>query len=393
MRIGIMCHSSMGGSSSIAIGLALELARQQHTVHLFARSQPFIPWGPMDGVILHCLQASDSQPDTEAALYIDWTEDEIQEMADLIVDVARSETLDVLHFHYAIPFAYIAEIVKDTLGSTSPALVGTLHGTDVSLHSQHSVHGMSLQASLQRIDWLTTVSHHHAQLARVNFELVKTPEVIYNFVDLVRFRPNLDPRPSLDRGVTPVIAHASNFRPVKNTPLLARIFADITIRIRAELWLVGDGPDRGMVERILLENNVRQFARFWGAQRNIAPMLRQADLLLMTSSHESFCLAAMEAMACGIPVLVPRVGGLPEIVVNGETGLLFELDDFDDVVEKAIVLLSNPHQLSLMGRAARRQASNFSLKIICNTYTRLYDRLLANRASPVFVSGVSIARC
>lgn len=385
MRIGIICHSSMGGSSSIAIGLAIELARQQNTVHLFARSQPFAPWGSMEGVILHCLQAPDSPTDTESTLHIDWTEDEIQEMADLIVDVVRTETLDVLHFHYAIPFAYIAEMVRDALGSASPALVGTLHGTDVSLHSQHAVYGMSLQSSLKRIDRLTTVSHHHARLAATSFDLARTPEVIYNFVDLARFRPNLEPRRAWDRGTTPVIAHASNFRPVKNTPLLAQIFTDIRARIKAELWLVGDGPDREIAEQILFKNNVREFARFWGVQQNIAPILMQADLLLMTSRHESFCLAAMEAMACGIPVLVPRVGGLPEIVLNGKTGLLFDLDDREDVVEKAVSLLSNPRRLGLMGRAARQQASNFSPKIICAAYTQLYDRLLANRVRPIFV--------
>ena len=266
-------------------------------------------------------------------------------------------------------------------------MIGTLHGTDVSSYGQDPVKGRALAASLANLDRLTTVSVSYAHLASQVFGLSTYPEVIPNFVDLSRFRPQthsrLDPNMLFMRspsGCKAKIIHVSNFRRVKDPQSAARIFLGIREKIEAEFWLVGDGPEMGAIKTIFAQNGREQDVRFWGLRRDVAPILAHAHLLLMTSLFESFCLAALEAMACGLPVLATNVGGLAEVVVDGLTGFLFPVGDLASAIDLAVGLLSDPVRRQTMGEAATIRARGFGQKRIVTTYETLYSRLLCNRS-------------
>jgi N-acetyl-alpha-D-glucosaminyl L-malate synthase BshA len=387
MNIGIMCHASFGGSARIATELAAELARRRHTVHLFTRTTPFGRWDQASRVRLHRAVVDGESHIHPAMLYTDWPEGECEAFVSQILHVIATEGLDVLHFHYAVPFAFLTQEVKRRLGRTAPVLIGTLHGTDVSSYGRDPVKGHALAAALRNLDALTTVSVSHARLASQVFGLSTCPEVIPNFVDLSRFRPQthsrLDPN-MLSRvgssGCKAKIIHVSNFRPVKDPQSAARIFLGIREKIEVEFWLVGDGPEMGASKTIFTQNGLEQDVRFWGLRRDVAPILAQAHLLLMTSLSESFCLAALEALACGLPVLSTDVGGLAEVVVDGLTGLLFPVGDHALAVDLAVGLLSDPTRYRAMGEAAAIYARRFGQKRIVTAYEKLYHRLRRNRS-------------
>jgi L-malate glycosyltransferase len=382
-----MCHSSFGGSARIATGLAIELVRRGHTVHLFTRTTPFGWWDPASGVRLHWAVVDGESDIHPAVLYTDWSARECEAFVSQILYVIATEGLDVLHFHYAVPFAFLTEEVKRRLGRATPVLIGTLHGTDVSSYGQDPVKGRALAASLQNLDRLTTVSVSHAHLASQVFGLSACPEVIPNFVDLSRFRPKIHSRLDPNKlsmgspsGCKAKIIHVSNFRPVKDPQSAARIFLAIREKIEVEFWLVGDGPEMGAIKTIFAQNGREQDVRFWGLRRDVAPILAQAHLLLMTSLSESFCLAALEAMACGLPVLATNVGGLAEVVVDGLTGFLFPVGDHASAVDLAVGLLSDSVRHQTMGEAAAIRARGFGQERIVTTYEMLYSRLLCNRS-------------
>jgi N-acetyl-alpha-D-glucosaminyl L-malate synthase BshA len=301
--------------------------------------------------------------------------------------VIASEGLDILHFHYAVPFASVALEVKRSLGWAAPPVIGTLHGTDVSIYGRDPVIGPRLAQTLRHMDGLTTVSNSHATLAVKVLGLSSRPVVIPNFVDLSRFRPrDLFPTPSLEVGeklnIRPKlrIAHVYNFRPVKDAQSMARVFLGIRKQMEAELWLIGEGPEMDSVRSILQQSGFEKDVRYWGLNRDVAPLLAQADLLLMTSLSESFCLAALEAMACGVPVLATRVGGLPEVVVHGKTGLLYPAGDSQTAVRMAVELLSDQARLRAMREAAVRHACRFGCEQIVPMYEDVYQRVLARRS-------------
>ena len=381
MRIGIMCHSTFGGSALIAIQLADLLAQRGHRVHLFTRTPPFIRWDSGNGVTLHTIAPPDGDPISAADLHVNWSTAEFEAFLSSVLKVAQTEGLDVLHFHYAVPFSFVSHAVKTRMGVDSPLLVGTLHGTDVSVHGKHADSGPELGNALKHLDALTTVSTSHARLASDVFGLPMPPQVISNFVDLSRFRPGAGDGYQIGSRTRPRIAHVSNFRPVKRAPDMARVFVSIRERINAALWLIGDGAEMGLVRAIFNRHSVNDHVTYWGLQHDIPRLLAQTDLLLLTSQTESFCLAALEAMACGVPVLAPRVGGLPEVVLDGETGLLFEVDDHAYAVNAAVELLCDPIRLQGMGEAAARHARGFSHVEGVDSYEALYRRLLDVRTN------------
>jgi N-acetyl-alpha-D-glucosaminyl L-malate synthase BshA len=378
MRIGIMCLASFGGSARIATQLATELSHRNHTVHLFTRTPPFEDDRYGNGRLKLHMVASTRETELHPAwLHVHWSEADYQQLLDQVLECIAVDGLDLLHFHYGVPFAFVAAEVKQRLGWASPLLVGTLHGTDVSTYGRDPTVRPRLARALRSLDSLTTVSDSHAQLAGELFGLATPPQIIPNFIDLTRFpvasAGHLNGRADPPR---PRIAHVSNFRPVKDTPALARIFAGIRQHMEAELWLIGEGPDLDQVKSILSQAGLEQDVRFWGLQHDVGAILAQADLLLMTSRAESFCLAALEAMACGLPVLATRVGGLPEVVTDGESGCLFPIDQPDVAVDLAIGLLSNPAQHRAMRQAALKQAARFDAHQIVPRYEALYQNLL-----------------
>lgn len=370
MKIGIMCHSSCGGSARIATDLAKELSRRGHSVHLFTQKVPFGYSNSANGVVLHTSTAEHKNNYHPAYLYTSWTKKELEAFKTCVLEVVAMDRLDVLHFHYAVPFGFVAAEIKKCLHHAAPLLVGTLHGTDVSVYGNDPVKGPKLAQALRHMDLLTTVSAGHARLSTDVFGLLKPPEVVSNFVDLLKFRPRIN---STSRS-RPKIAHISNFRPVKDPKSMAHIFLDIRKQIDSELWLIGDGPEMEAVKMIFKDSEFENDVTYWGIQKQVAPILSQTDLLLLTSLYESFGLSALEAMACGVPVLAPKVGGIPEVVLDGKTGFLYPAGEHSQAVDIAVKLLSEPDIRNKAKNRAILHSQNFDINKVVSAYEDVYGR-------------------
>jgi L-malate glycosyltransferase len=375
MRIGMMCHASFGGSGRIGLELSLALARHGHRVHLFTRTTPLGgAWEPMLNFELHTLIADEADELHPSTLHTDWSDRDCQAYISLILRVIDIEGLDVLHYHYAVPFAFVAQRIQDHLGDAMPRLVGTLHGTDVTAFSKAPNVGPRLAKVLQSSDLLTTVSNSHAELAAIVFDLPALPHVIPNFIDLSRFWPTACERLYAQAQPRPRLVHVSNFRRVKDAQSMARTFLDIRARMEAELWLIGDGEELPAVRALFEESAFADDVRYLGLKRDVATYLRHTDLLLMTSLYESFCLVALEAMACGVLVLATEVGGLPEVVTHGQTGMLFPLGDYAIAADMAVSLLSDLPRRRAMREAAIQHARQFDVDDIVLAYEEFYQR-------------------
>ena len=374
MKIGIMCHSGVGGSVRIATKLSVALAHMGHTTHLFTRTSPPFGWGQHDNVTLHPLKSS-ANLNTTSTLNIDWPEEELQDMADSVVWVVLKYGLDILHFHYCFPFALVAQEIKCRLGDHAPYVIGTIHGTEVSLCSFDSVKRQQLSEALTYTDALTSVSVNHAHLAAQVLGMSTLPQVIYDFVSQSEFRVQSIEQRNPGNNSKLRIAHVSNFRPVKNVQSLASVFIGIRKQIDSELWLIGDGEELAVLKSILRQKGFENDVRCWGLKCQVTAILAQTDMLLVTSHYESFCLVALEAMACGVPVVAPRVGGIPEVVVHGRTGFLFEQGDLSAAVEHSVAMLSDADHRQSISKAALDQARRFRQEKIVPEYEALYKRL------------------
>jgi L-malate glycosyltransferase len=370
-RIGLICHRGVGGSTRVAVGLATELARRDHEVHLFTRSAPLGMSAFPGATSLHTI--SDGSTPLTTSLDDAWCDDDLERLTERVVEVVEESALEALHFHYAIPFVRVLAEVRRRLGSRSPVLVGTLHGTDVSEHGGFAPGQGALTAALGELDAITTVSHSQAALAVRALRLPHPPEVIPNFVDTVRFRPGNGRARNADGAR---IVHVSNFRRVKDPRGVARVFIELRRRIKATLWLVGDGEELASVEAMLDDAGVAEDVRRFGLRLDVESILPAADALLLTSRTESFSLVALEAAACGVPVVAPRVGGLPEVVAHGQTGHLYEPGDEAAAVRALSHLLAAPAIRRRMGRAAVEQARRFAPARVVPRYELLYGRVL-----------------
>lgn len=381
MRIGVMCHASMGGSSRIAVELASTLALRGHEVHLFTRTAPFFPCQASRNLTLHTVRVAngDHHP---ADLLLDWPPGELESYVKMVLAVLEEEALTVLHFHYGFPFAFVAAEVRKRLGSAWPVLIGTLHGTDVTCCGDEVKRAQMLRW-LKDVDEVTTVSRSHAHLATRLLALDTFPRVIPNFIDLTAFHA----QPPAAQRSRPRIVHISNFRPVKNIQRLAQLYLQIRERLDAELWVIGEGPEMASLRAALRPQGLERDITYWGIQHHVAPLLHQTDLLLLTSTYESFSMVALEAMACGVPVLAPRVGGLPEVVVDGETGYLYPATEPRTAVELAVRLLSDPHLLVRLKRKARAHARTFDKDTTVSKYEQLYQHGVERRSQTAQEAG------
>lgn len=376
LSVGLLCHDGVGGSARVAMDLGTALGRRGHDVHVFARHAPLGMTEPPERVSFHTLAEGHGRRAASPALDADWPAARIDAMAGRVASVARGVSLDVLHFHYAVPFAWVGEGVVARMGHTAPALVGTLHGTDVSVLGCRPDTRWALAATLPRLDGLTTVSADHAALAARTFRLAQAPEVIPNFVDTARFRTAFR---GLRERRRPCIVHVSNFRAVKQPQAVARIFKEVRRRADAELWLVGDGEGMPEVQRLLGDAGLLDDVRLFGLRLDVERILPHADVMLVTSRAESFCMAALEAGSCGVPVVAPRVGGLAETVAHGDTGELYDAGD-EAAAADAVVRLLSDHALRLrMGSAARWRAHQLSTSAVVPRYEDLYRRVLEAR--------------
>lgn len=380
MVIGIMCHTTLGGSSRIACALCLQLVNRGHVVHLFVRTAPLdYEFLEENGVKIHFLQRCYKTNLEQTTLDTEWDASLLRKYFMMLLEIAGNQGLDILHFHYALPFAFVAAELKRTLGPRCPLLVGTLHGTDVSYFGNSTFEGVRLSSALEQLDALTTVSRSHADLATCVFNLHHRPRVIPNFIDSRHFRPKALPTGWPGHGLKKryTVIHMSNFRAVKDPDRMLHIFKGIIRTIDAELWLIGDGPELERVKRSVDCDNLGNRVNFFGIVNDVAPILSQGDLFLLTSKTESFSLSAVEAMACGVPVLAPAVGGLPEVIDDCRTGFLF--NDAEDAIRIAIHYFSHSQRFKEFSDNSIQHARQYDQSTIVPLYEKLYASLIAKK--------------
>ena len=374
MRIGITLYPTYGGSGAVATELGLELGRRGHEVHLISYASPFRLRGYTERVFFHEVDVSGGNyplfkfyPYTLA-------------LAAKQHEVALHERLDIMHVHYAIPHATTAYLAKQMLkGVRDLRVITTLHGTDITLVGQEHSFFSITKFSIEQSDAVTAVSEF---LRDETFKAFGCEgcgiEVIPNFVNPGEYFPATTEaeRSAIAPAGTKVLIHVSNFREVKRVPDVVRIFARVRADVRAVLVLVGDGPDRPVAEEEARRLGVEKDVRFLGKLDSTAELLRSSDLFLLPSQTESFGLAALEAMACGVPVIASRVGGVPELVVHGETGALAPVGAVDTMASAALQLLCDPERAHAAREAAVRRAAQFTADRIVPMYEDLYQRVL-----------------
>jgi N-acetyl-alpha-D-glucosaminyl L-malate synthase BshA len=368
MKIGITCYPTYGGSGAVATELGLALARRGHEVHFITYAYPFRLRGYNERVFFHEVDTTTGHyPLFEHYPYT-------LALASKQHEVALREKLDVLHVHYAIPHATTAYLAREMLKpSRNLPVITTLHGTDITLVGQELGFFEITRFSIERSDVVTAVSTYLRDETVRAFGVKRDISVIPNFVNTEEYQPG---EPGCRDGLAPaghlVLAHASNFREVKRVRDVVRIFARVRRALPATLLMIGDGPERGDAEQEARELQVDKDVRFLGRIDSVVDLLQATDLFLLPSQTESFGLAALEAMACGAPVVATRVGGIPEVVEDGRTGILELPGSVEAMARRAVELLRNPEAHRAMAEAAIRKAREFSSERVVPMYEALY---------------------
>jgi N-acetyl-alpha-D-glucosaminyl L-malate synthase BshA len=380
MRIAILCYASVGGSGVVATGLAEALALRGHQVHVLSRELPFRWRSAVPGLTFVKVEMP-GHPLFREPQYL-------LALTNAIARLSGEHRLDILHAHYAVPHATAAYLAQQMLGRGAgsrppPCTVTTLHGTDITLVGSDPSYEAVVAFSIEQSDAVTAVS---ASLKRDTVRTLGVGadiRVIPNFLDCAEWHRR--PDPDLRERVCPperydaIVAHVSNFRPVKRVGVVLDVFQRIAGRVRAALVLIGDGPDREPLERRVAREGLGDSVRFVGEQQDLVRWLSIADLFLLPSSQESFGLAALEAMACEVPVVASRVGGLSEVVEDGVTGFLCPPDAIDLMANRGVELLTDPVKRLQMGRAgADRVRSHFCAEAIVPQYEACYREVLTS---------------
>jgi N-acetyl-alpha-D-glucosaminyl L-malate synthase BshA len=372
MRIGIVCYPTFGGSGVLATELGKALAQKGHFVHFITYQQPVRLNGFIPNIYYHEVQVPTyplfDYPPYETAL------------ASTMVDVIQNNDLDLLHVHYAIPHAsaaYMAKKILEKEGKHIPVIT-TLHGTDITLVGRDKTYAPVVAFSINQSDAITAVSYDLRDETRKTFPIEKEIEVIYNFVDVQRF--SRKPIDAFKKVIAPngerILLHASNFRKLKRVQDVVRIFYEVRRKLPAKLLFVGDGPERQHAEELSRSLGIGDEMRFVGKQEQMEDILAIADLFLLTSEYESFGLAALEAMAAGVPVVSTNAGGLKEINIDGETGYMGDVGDVDTMSEKAIAILKDDQTLRAFKARAAAHARKYDIGNIVPLYEKLYARFI-----------------
>ncbi|HEY0770946.1 MAG TPA: N-acetyl-alpha-D-glucosaminyl L-malate synthase BshA [Sphingobacteriaceae bacterium] len=379
MKIGIVCYPTFGGSGVVATELGKALADKGHQVHFITYSQPARLDFFSENLFYHEVTISKyplfDYPPYELAL------------ASKLVDVVRFEKLDLLHVHYAIPHAsaaFMAKQILATYGIQIPVIT-TLHGTDITLVGKDPTYKPVVTFSINKSDGVTAVSNHLRDDTFQHFDIQNEIRVIQNFVDMDRFK--LQPKLHFKLAIAPnnerIISHTSNFRKVKRTQDVVRIFEKVQKVVPSKLLMVGDGPDRVYSEQLCRELGICEHVRFLGKQDAVEEILSVSDLFIMPSESESFGLAALEAMACKVPVITSNAGGLPELNLNGLTGYMDNVGDVDGMAAHAIEILKDDATLNLFKENALKRAKEFDLSLILPIYENYYKEVMDRSHSVV----------
>jgi L-malate glycosyltransferase len=377
VNIGIICYASIGGSGVVATELAKALADRDHEVHLISIDTPFRLREFHPGLSFHQVHTP-SYPLFHEPQYV-------LSLANKVVQIARAFRLDVIHAHYAVPHATAARLAQQVLEATGapvPRVVTTLHGTDITLVGNDPSFSEIVAFSIEQSDGVTAVSASLRDATRRELGIRRDIAVIPNFLDCSIYARQRVPtlRRRFARDDERLVLHVSNFRPVKRIDAVVRVFAAIAARTPARLLLVGDGPELPMALRLSRELGIAPLVQSIGAQEALVPLLSAADLLLLPSAQESFGLAALEAMACGVPVVASRVGGLPDVIEHGLTGFLHPPEDEAAMVESALAVLTDPAFSARVGEAARRSVGErFCTDRVVPMYERYYEDVARGR--------------
>jgi N-acetyl-alpha-D-glucosaminyl L-malate synthase BshA len=376
MNVGIVCYASVGGSGIIATELGKVLASRGHRVHIISSDMPVRLSDYQPGLTFHRVETP-SYPLFREPQYL-------LSLANKIVQVSRDERLDIVHAHYAIPHATAAYLARQILGSATingvPRVITTLHGTDITLLGSDRSYSETVAFCIQQSDGVTAVSESLKADTYRELGVTCDIRVISNFLDCGAYyrREVRALRTSLAPASHKILIHVSNFRPVKRVTAVVEVFARVRQQIPARLLMVGDGPDAADALRLARAKGVGDDVQFLGEQDQVVPLLSSSDVFVLPSSQESFGLAALEAMACGVPVVASRVGGLPEVISHVTNGFLHAPEDLDGMAASTLQLLTDAALHDRMAAAARQAAeSQFCDSRVVPQYEAYYQEVLS----------------
>ena len=375
MKIGITCYPTYGGSGVVATELGIELATRGHDVHFISYAVPVrMTASSSERIHFHEVEVMnyplfDHPPYTLA-------------LASMMRNVAVNESLDLLHVHYAIPHSVSAYLARAMVSPHRLPYVTTLHGTDVTLVGADRSYLPITKFSIEQSDGVTAISEYLRQVTVNEFEIRRPINLIPNFVNCDVFQPADGDcrREEFAKDSEKILIHLSNFRSVKRVPDVVEIFHLVRKEIPAKLLMIGDGPDRTTAEWLVRKKGLSHDVIFMGKQNQVQTILNCADVLLLPSELESFGLAALEGMACGVPPVCSNVGGVPEVITDGVEGFLVTPGDVKTMAARALSILTSPQRREQMGKASRARAlSQFCTNKIIPQYENLYKRVLESK--------------
>ena len=370
MRIGITCYPTYGGSGIVATELGLELANRGHQVHFISYANPIRLDPDTPGIFYHEVEVS-TYPLFQYPPYC-------LALASRMTEVAEQYRLDLLHVHYAIPHSIAALLARQMTTERRLPFVTTLHGTDITLVGADRSYFPITKFSIEQSDGVTTISEYMRQRTVEFFGINGPIEVIHNFVNCSLYRPD----PEAQSQGRKRIVHISNFRPVKRVLDCIYVFAKVREHVDAELFMAGDGPDRGPAERLARELGVDSDVRFLGKQDHIYRLIPRMDVLHLPSETEAFGLAALEAMACGVPPVATRTGGVPDLINHGVDGFMEPVGDIEAQSERIVSLLTNDKLHSSISQGARETAlRRFCTDLVIPRYEEHYRQVLGDGTS------------